>query len=439
MLAALIISNTLAIALILTALTAITLLTLGIRGKRLNDHPICRRCAFDLVGVYPGAQQCTDCGARLTRRHAIRHGRRRPRRALIVAGLVPLAILASLGALFTWAVATNYDLNKLKPTWLLVREAESAAPSDGALAELIVRLNADELGPAAIDRLVARAMRIQADTTIPWRSAYGDIVETARTLNHVDDEQWETYALQCFEGDIRVRERIRPGDRLPVEAVIRARAGPRPTFRAQVQVGPLRVDGVEAEGGWDVGDLLSTGTTTRIAQRWFMPPTLAPGPHEVDVELHFQIFEAGAPPGAPSISERTLTFRRTIDVVPRSEDVIALVKDPSIAERIARGASATIGPDPRGLNRLTITLADVPLAISASVTLRRGDQEWNVGNMIAYDNSRSFHTGLRVPDGVTPGVVDVIITPNPTPPRGSIDIIEIWGEPIVIEDVTVPD
>jgi hypothetical protein len=170
-----------------------------------------------------------------------------------------------------------------------------------------------------------------------------------------------------------------------------------------------------------------------------MPRTLAPGRHDVDVEVHVEIFDAAAPPDAPAIGEQTLTFEREIEVISGDEDVIALVKDPALAERIARKASAGVELDPRARPRLVIRLADVPLAISGTVTLKQGDDEWDVGTMIAYSNSRTFHTTFRIPDDVAPGRVDVIITPNPTPPRGTIDIVEIWGEPIVIEGVSIPD
>ena len=39
------------------------LMILGVRGKRINDHPTCRDCRFDLSGVYPGVVTCPECGA----------------------------------------------------------------------------------------------------------------------------------------------------------------------------------------------------------------------------------------------------------------------------------------------------------------------------------------------------------------------------------------
>jgi hypothetical protein len=50
-------------ALTLFGLAGLILLVLGVRGWRIDDHPVCRRCRFDLVGVYPAIGACPECGA----------------------------------------------------------------------------------------------------------------------------------------------------------------------------------------------------------------------------------------------------------------------------------------------------------------------------------------------------------------------------------------
>ncbi|HYO10382.1 MAG TPA: hypothetical protein VER17_15540 [Tepidisphaeraceae bacterium] len=52
---------------------ALVLLVLGMRGRRVDDHPVCRRCGFDLVGPPGGTATCSECGADLVdRRRAVR-------------------------------------------------------------------------------------------------------------------------------------------------------------------------------------------------------------------------------------------------------------------------------------------------------------------------------------------------------------------------------
>src|SRR5690349_6074803 len=48
-----------------TLLLGVVLLALGLRGRRVGDHPYCRRCGFDLFGLPPAHPACPECGADL--------------------------------------------------------------------------------------------------------------------------------------------------------------------------------------------------------------------------------------------------------------------------------------------------------------------------------------------------------------------------------------
>ncbi len=39
------------------------LVAVGLRGRRVGDHPHCRRCGFDLHGLPVGFGRCPECGA----------------------------------------------------------------------------------------------------------------------------------------------------------------------------------------------------------------------------------------------------------------------------------------------------------------------------------------------------------------------------------------
>jgi hypothetical protein len=54
---------TLAIALFLGG---ISLVARGLRGRRIDDHPLCERCGFDLTGKPQGSDICSECGAELS-------------------------------------------------------------------------------------------------------------------------------------------------------------------------------------------------------------------------------------------------------------------------------------------------------------------------------------------------------------------------------------
>ena len=73
-----------------------TLLVLfGLRCRRVNDHPICRRCGFDLFGKPAESTVCSECGADLGQRRAVQVGQR-GRDGRVLALAVPVLVL-SLG------------------------------------------------------------------------------------------------------------------------------------------------------------------------------------------------------------------------------------------------------------------------------------------------------------------------------------------------------
>ncbi len=45
------------IPLLFFAVAGVVALVLGLRGRRIDDHPICRKCGFDLVGSLPSARR----------------------------------------------------------------------------------------------------------------------------------------------------------------------------------------------------------------------------------------------------------------------------------------------------------------------------------------------------------------------------------------------
>ena len=60
-------------------LVGIVLALVGWRGRRVGDHPYCRRCGFDLFGRARGSIVCSECGAELHRGGAVVVGVRTPR------------------------------------------------------------------------------------------------------------------------------------------------------------------------------------------------------------------------------------------------------------------------------------------------------------------------------------------------------------------------
>src|SRR5579884_2350279 len=192
------------------------LIATGLRGQRVNDHPICRRCGFDLFGLPGGSDRCSEWGAELARRRAIRHGQRvRPRRQLAVAVPLFLASLTLLG-FRSFAIVRVMGFQRLAPTWWVTMEAMSrpSPRQTAALTEARRRMVAGQLSSATILRLVDHALSVQADQSVPWASDWGLLIEDARKRGWVDLEHWSRYVRQAVAFQLSVGNVYRGDGRL---------------------------------------------------------------------------------------------------------------------------------------------------------------------------------------------------------------------------------
>src|SRR5688572_28395089 len=125
----------LSIALVLPAVIGGSLAWLGWRGRRDDDHPICRRCGIDLVRLPEGTKTCSECGADLTAARAIRIGHYRRRGGLLWSGAALCALTLAIVGGGVWATLAGLDLNPYKPLWMLRGDARSmsGAVSNAAL------------------------------------------------------------------------------------------------------------------------------------------------------------------------------------------------------------------------------------------------------------------------------------------------------------------
>lgn len=195
----------------------VVLLVVGWRGRKINDHPVCPGCGFDLVGVYPGVETCPECGAGLKRERGVRVGARRRRKVTLAAGvvllvvalvgLVPVAVLAAAGS----------NLDRYKPVGLLLWEGRNgrADVADRAGVELLRRESAGELDGAAQDRVAAAVLQLQGDLDRPWSDAWGDLFLAlpGRSLGEL-----ALFDAQSIVPSVEVRPLVRAGGPIPLMA-----------------------------------------------------------------------------------------------------------------------------------------------------------------------------------------------------------------------------
>jgi ribosomal protein L37E len=195
------------------AIAGLVLTVLGLIGRRVGDHPHCRRCGRDLFGVE--SDLCPECGRDVSTSASTVIGRRRRRPRLIWLGgtllILPLALLL--------ATAT-VDWQNLKPaTWLIADldgDTGFIAAADTLRAKLEARQLDDATVEAAADKLLAR----QADLEKPWHLAAGQFIEAAWDAGRLDDERWNVYLRHIFWPELQSRPIIRQGDPLPLRLVL---------------------------------------------------------------------------------------------------------------------------------------------------------------------------------------------------------------------------
>ena len=106
----------------------VLLLLRGLRGRAIDDHPICRRCGFDLIGKDAASTRCSECGSELTLAGAIRAGHRKRRWGLLISGIVLIVLCAPPAAMMI-AVNLGARWQSYKPAWWLALEI---GPADDA-------------------------------------------------------------------------------------------------------------------------------------------------------------------------------------------------------------------------------------------------------------------------------------------------------------------
>lgn len=165
-------------------------------ANRLDRHLVCARCSHDLHGKPWETQHCPECGNPLTDPSHLRVGNRAPKPALLTAGLVLLIVPSLFAATSVAGYVSGLDWQKEKPVFLLRYEAFNGGDRSrqAAFDELYRRYVAQQVSPLAVSQLIPDLLARHADTSKPWREAYGDMLQRLRQVGEVSDIQWTAYA-----------------------------------------------------------------------------------------------------------------------------------------------------------------------------------------------------------------------------------------------------
>lgn len=204
-------------------LTGVFLLLTGWRGRRLDDHPVCRHCRFDLTGTprdEDGPPKCPECGWR--REPRIGNRQRRGWRIASGALLVSLALLG--GGVVGWSRADAVGLASYKPVWLLRIEARGGTSdaAEVALRELTGRLVNGGLSADHAEQLIADALAHgPAGNPAVYHESIGSswdrLAAELMRAGHGSDAQRIALAKSWLDLSVRVRPKVERDAALPIE------------------------------------------------------------------------------------------------------------------------------------------------------------------------------------------------------------------------------
>jgi hypothetical protein len=419
-------------------------LRLGVRGRRVDDHPICRKCGFDLIGRPEGSEVCPECGADLRRPRAIRDGHRQWRRGLVAGG----GVLLGLGLMFVGAgvVArvSGANLQEYNPTFWLLREVRShdLPVAVDAARELSKRVTAGKMSQADVDAAADSILARGKNPGAKWDPALGDFIEDARLAKKLSDERYISYALgaatQAY--GLEVRPTVNAGGD-PLPFWIRQTppwVGSRPTLQVEYSA-KFELDDFELKTDYSLSDdrvlspMRGGGATGGQLDLKAHADRMTLGQHELHAVSTVSVKPANAPPGTPPIAWTKVKLTKPFEIVPAEPSTVKVVADESIRREMEAGVSVQNLEYARfGANDLDFhaRVTDVPVGIGYQVFIVTSDgKRHSAGTFTSAPvgkNSMSSTMMRATVPGLSAGAVDVVFVPNVDAAKRTTNVFEIW-------------
>ena len=447
------------IVVITSLLAAVTLLIVGLRGRRKEDHPLCRNCGYDLTGL--SADRCPECGADLTRRRSTRIGHRQRRRGLVGLGVFLLLIGGSGGGPLAWTKVAHFNFTSYKPLWWLGHDMKgSRATRDAAFLELTHR--ADRLSPAELRPFCDRALALQASPAT-WDAEGGTLIERVHALGKIDMTRWATYARQAFTFGLSTNPIILAGEPLGFSASVKTAQLNSECFLVEQSIVSLTIDSRAvpilprkavsenrrrlrmSAHGFGLYDLDSVKISRRVTRGFSV------GIHTATATLQMSVAESNS----ESMTPRPFSIKMaddwhpfvTFDVPVSMTFVVAplplsAVTDESYKPLMEAAIKVDrIVPSNDGHSyELTVHIGRLPLRLADDLFLRKPDGteiEFSLQLFIPLPGEMQF--GQYLDQSELSGVdqVDVVFAPSLRAIEQNNEVTAFWGREVVIYNVPV--
>lgn len=433
----------------------VALLVWAIRGKRVDDHLLCRRCRFDLTGKPDTSTRCPECGRDVTGTRSVRVGNRQSRKGwAIVAALVLAATLCGAGAVGV-AAYRRADLYGYAPEWWLEGQMGGGGKlASRATSELYRRARAGKLSDAQMGSVVERALAWQGDRKRRWDARAGVLVEWLFQQGRVSPARWSRYLEQLCELRIVARPRVAVGEDLPVDVYEDDRCGfllENAYLRADV-VGRGARPPVSADqtlilnfGGYPApvpGSPPKPVTTLRVPSAYLgepgRPTTLKLA---LTLEYYAKFSDMGIDePRVPPVATARSQLQVTSEVLPKGEaSARRATTRPGEAEQIR----AAIKPETAEVDHVlgqartvaTLSVANSPCDLAYRVEFAGECESWDSDPLVG-GKGRAFEsmTVIRFKRGQAPPSKIVLkLVPDVEAAKSSVNVVEYSGVPMEVE------
>ena len=447
--------DALPLVLVAAVVVGAVLIALGRRGRRTDDHRVCRRCRRDLHGI--DSARCPECGSELRDDWLhVRVGNREPMRWLTALGLLLATPAAILIAVLIAAAVAGDRLDPHKPAWLLAFELQVAGEDRGpqVFDELAARHADGTLSQAHREAAVRWVLDRQGDATTAWNDRYGDFAVAAFEDGLLADADVRRYVLQAVGPIARVRDPIRPGAPVLLSVMGPTRMHGRNARPPGRRLPDFYHAALLAPGGRTIGGVDMMLDNIGVITTFPRPDPPAADGERITVVIDWQ--PASPDPAGPPLTDPPpvrlpvrVDGRESVEMV-ASPEIDAAVRAILTAEpmpvrvhglspdgRLADvyfGLSATPHPDyPAGL----------PVAVGGRIALRLPDgTELDTGSSFILTTGAGGATSMRTVDETQlpvplPASVDVILRPDPAAADRTLDVRRMWGGTLTFEGVPV--
>ena len=434
------------------------LAVVGLYPRRADDHPLCRRCGFDLTGKSAGTTACGECGADLGRPRAVRVGHRVRRGGVLAIGLTLLVPTTIAAGVLCWRAVGRVGWLHYAPVKVLLWRAASVDPAESspAMAELVTRSTGGRLSDRQWTAVANAGLAAQSDPARPWDNRWGDLIEQDHADGHLSDDQWRRYARGAWANVFSVRPRpvVRRGDPVPVEIRMRAgRVASWSVLRARISnVRPVWA-GLPADplstrsAGQMVVDLM--GHTPRAFTAGllpFPPGALADGPQSIRVTAVIDVgFTEELQDTYADVRQVIATGRldlpATLTVVDPGRPAVRDTAAANVADAVRRSlrvAPPQFSPEGFLCGNAMVWVTGPPVGLSFDVFFKSSDgpERW-IGCLTCPSGTTT--TGYVLGgwgDGLPPGTpYDVVFRSNPSLAARTVDGTQAWDGEVTLHGI----